>query len=99
MLNDYTTPITKEIFDDLALEQWTDIQNAILSDRCLKRFDHKKRLYLATDASSKGFGYAALQPADDNASISAMKQEMADGDCEFLKEGSDLALHPVAFGS
>jgi hydroxyethylthiazole kinase-like sugar kinase family protein len=28
-----------------------------------------------------------------------MLREMAGGDCEFLKEGSELTLHPVAFGA
>jgi hypothetical protein len=42
MLMDYTMPITKELFDDLAMKQWNDIQKAILSDPCLKRFDPNK---------------------------------------------------------
>jgi hypothetical protein len=101
MLMDYTTPITKELFDDLAMKQWNDIQKAILSNPCLKRFDPNKQLCLClcTDASSKGFGYAALQPPDNDACISAMLREMDGGDCEFLKEGSELTLHPVTFGA
>ena len=85
-------------FDTAAKAEWEDIKNALVSDPCLARFDHRKRLYLRTDFSSLGFGYAALQPANDDASLAAMRREMAGGECEFMRPKSQLLLRPVAFG-
>ena len=76
-----------------------DLIMAILSDPCLARFDYTKRPYLMTDFSKKGFGYNLCQPADDAASMSAMRREMEGGDCEFLKPNSDLVLKSTGFGS
>ena len=94
---DYTDDI-KPHFNDAAKAEWEDIKSALLADPCLARFDHRKRLYLRTDFSSLGFGYAALQPADDEASLAAMRREMAGGTCEFMKPKSKLLLRPVSFG-
>ena len=60
-----------------------DLIMAILSDPCLACFDYTKRPYLLIDFSKKGFGYNLCQPADDAASMSAMRREMEGGDCEF----------------
>ena len=49
-----------------------DLIMAILSDPCLARFDYKKRPYLLTDFSKRGFGYNICQPADDAASMAVM---------------------------
>ena len=87
-----------DLWDEAALAEFRDIQNALLADPCIKRFDHKLRVYLLTDFSSEGFGYCVAQPGQDVPSLEAMKREMAGGDCEFLTD-SKLTLHPVAFGS
>ncbi len=54
------------------MHAFTDMLNAILSVPCLRRYDHRKLLVLRTDFSTEGFGYAALQPADDGISLQAM---------------------------
>ena len=63
----YTEPIFDH-FDADAKDEWEDIKEALLSNRCMMRFDHRKRLYLHTDYSALSFGYVALQPGDDNSS-------------------------------
>ena len=60
---------------------------------------YKKRLYLRTDFSAKGFSYAACQPGNDPDSLAAMRREMRGGTCEFMTKGSNLTLRCVAFGS
>ena len=90
-IGDKFSPEAKAAFDD--------IRQSILSDPCLKRFNHRRRLYLKTDFSSYGFGYVAMQPSDNAASLSAMRREMEGGPCEFLLLDESLQLHPIAFGS
>eukprot|EP00956_Cyclotella_meneghiniana_P018529 scaffold30928_cov30-Cyclotella_meneghiniana.AAC.2 len=94
-----TTKLDNTTWDDAAQAEMADIQNAILSDPCLKRFNHRKRLYLLTDFCKEGFGYCASQPGNDEESLQAMQSEMEGGDCKFLLPKSTLTLHPVAFGS
>ena len=96
--NELSDPIGDK-FGPAAKAAFDDIRQAILADPCLKRFNHKLRLYLKTDFSSFGFGYVALQPGSDTPSISAMRREMAGGECEFLQPGTAFTLHPIAFGS
>jgi hypothetical protein len=86
------------LWDKSAQSEFDDIRKALLSDPCLKRFDHRKRLYLQTDFCKDGFGWCASQPGNDNASLAAMQREMRGGDCEFMLPNSSLVLHPVAFG-
>ena len=49
-----------------------DMINAIISDPCLARFDHKKRSYLLTNFSRIGFGFNLCQPNDDPESLAVM---------------------------
>jgi hypothetical protein len=49
-----------------------DIKQAILSNPCLKRFNHQRLIVLLMDFSSQGFVYIVCQPGDDNASTAAM---------------------------
>ena len=63
------------------------------------QFDHRKRLYLRSDYSALSFGYAALQPADEEESLATMDHEMKGGPCEFMSKNTKLKLGPVAFGS
>ena len=74
------------------------MRQAILSDPCLRRFDHRKLLVLRTDFSADGFGYVACQPADDDISIAAMTSQMTGGHFDFMTKESQATLHPVAFG-
>jgi hypothetical protein len=53
---------------------------------------------LCTDFSAKGFGYVALQPAEDNASFGAMHWNMQGGSFDFMTRDSTATLHLVAFG-
>lgn len=87
-----------EHWDLAAQREWDDLRHALLADPVLKRFDHRRRLYLLTDFCKDGFGYCASQPGCDAPSLAAMKREMAGGECEFLLPKSTLTLHPVAFG-
>jgi hypothetical protein len=47
---------------------------------------------LCTDFSAKGFGYIALQPADDNASLAAMHYSMQGGSFDFMTKDSIATL-------
>jgi hypothetical protein len=58
---EYTMPLGDSWTEEV-MHAFTDMQNAILSDPCLRRYDHCKLLVLRTDFSADGFGYAALQP-------------------------------------
>jgi hypothetical protein len=53
---------------------------------------------LCTDFSAKRFGYVALQPADNDASLVAMHWNMQGGSFDFMTRDSTTTLHPVAFG-
>ena len=70
-----------------------DMIDASTSDPCITRFDYKKRPYLLTDFSKRGFRWVLLQPDSDHpASIEAMRHKMAGGDCKFLLPRSTLRL-------
>ena len=77
----------------------TDMISAICDDPVIARYDYTKRPYLLTDFSKKGFGYVICQPGDDPDSLAAMRREIAGGDCEFLRKGSNLVLRTTGFGS
>ncbi len=75
-----------------------DIQQAILSDPCLMRFNHERLVVICTDFSSVGFGFVVCQPATDKASEWAMLAYGAGRSFAFMSKDSSAALHPVAFG-
>ncbi len=77
---------------------FTDMRHAILKDPCLQRYNHCKLLVLCTDFSAIGFGYVSLQPADNDASLAAMHQNMQGGSFDFMTRDSTATLCPVAFG-
>ncbi len=77
---------------------FTDMRHAILKDLCLRGYDHCKLLVLCTDFSAKGFGYVALQPANNNAYLAAMHRNMHGGFFDFMTRDSTATLHSVAFG-
>jgi hypothetical protein len=74
------------------------MQNAILSNPCLWRYDHRKFLVLQTDFSAKGFGYVACQPADNDTSLNVMHKHIQGHSFDFMIKDSTTLLHPVAFG-
>eukprot|EP00970_Alexandrium_tamarense_P020839 scaffold15742_cov228-Alexandrium_tamarense.AAC.1 len=102
MSREYDAPILPEMWTDACAEAWAFIKNSILSDPCLKRYDHRRRFYLKYDFSAFGMGYIGMQPDDDDDSIAAMTREIAGGPCEFLIS-KDLSaaprLRPVCMGS
>jgi len=97
MLQDYDTPLSV-LWDAAANAEFDDMRHAILRNPCLERYDHRKLLVLRTDFSGEGFGYVALQPGDDDASLKAMHTYMRGGEFTFMTADSKAVLHPVAFG-
>ncbi len=75
-----------------------DIRSALLSDPCLKQYNHCLLLVLRTEFSTNGFGYVALQPGNDIESRLAMTHLMEGGKFKFMDKSSKGILHPVAFG-
>jgi hypothetical protein len=58
LLNEYTDRVAP-YWSDAARAAFDEMRQAILSDPCLRRFDHRKLLVLSTYFSADGFGYAA----------------------------------------
>jgi hypothetical protein len=76
-----------------------DIKQAILSDPCLKRFNHQHLIVLRTNFLSQGFGYVVCQPGNNDASTAAMDAYQRSSDFNFMATPSAAVLHPVAFGA
>ena len=99
--------ITKQEYTDAVTPFWTqeaqaackDLKNAILSNPCIQRFDHRKLIVLRTDFSSLGFGFVLLQPGNDTASTKAADNYRAGKCFSFITKGSTAVLHPVCFGA
>ncbi len=81
--------ILQENYPSAAVDLWTpaaklafdQMQNAILSNPCLRWYDHCKLLVLHTNFSAKGFGYVACQPADNDPSLDAFIKSTAVNGC------------------
>jgi len=97
LLHEYTEALGAK-WTPVAASAFNDMRHAILKDPCLHRYDHRKLLVLRTDFSAEGFGWVALQPGDDDVSISAMHDCMKGGPFTFMTNASTAVLHPVAFG-
>jgi hypothetical protein len=54
--HDYVNPVAP-IWTDVAQHAMDDLKDSVLSDPCLKRFDHTRLVVIRTDFSSAGFGY------------------------------------------
>ncbi len=76
-----------------------NIKQAILSNPCLKRFNHQHFIVLQMDFSSHGFGCVICQPGDDDVSTAAMDAYQRGSDFNFMASLSAAVLHPVAFGA
>ena len=99
MKEDYASPLALgSAWMPTHLAIFDEMRNAILDDPCLKWYNCRKLLFLRTDFSANGFGYVALQPGNDNTSLSAMHTRMRGSDFLFMTKVSTAVLHPVAFG-
>ena len=76
-----------------------DLKNSVLSNPCLKRFDHTRLGVLRTDFSLAGFGYVVCHPDTDEASEAAMWAFQDGKDFMFMTKGHEAVLRPIAFGS
>jgi hypothetical protein len=97
MMNKYTD-LVGPYWSPGAKAAFLDIRLVLLSDPCLKRYDHRLLLVLRTAFSADGFGYVALQPGDNIESRSAIAHCMSGRKFEFMEKLSKGILHPVAFG-
>jgi hypothetical protein len=97
MKNEYTDPVCLYWSSD-AQAAFQDICSALLSDPCLKRYDHCLLLVLRTNFSANGFGYVALQPGDNIKSWLAMTRCMEGAKFKFMDKSSKGILYPIAFG-
>ncbi len=71
----------------------------MLSDPCLKRFNHNHLIVLRSEILSKGFGYVVCQPGTDTALTVAMDAYHSGLDFSFMTKDSVAVHHPVAFGA
>ncbi len=95
---EYTKPVAPH-WMTAAQNSFNDIKLAILSDPCLKRFDHNRLIVLWSDFLSKGFGYAVCQPGTDTALTIAMDAYRSGSDFSFMTKDSAAVLYPVAFSA
>jgi hypothetical protein len=95
---EYTNPVSPH-WTTAAQDLFNDIKQAILSDLCLKRFDHQHLIVIQSDFLSKGFGYVICQPANDLALTEAMNAYQSGSDFSFMTKTSTAVLHLVAFGA
>jgi hypothetical protein len=103
------SPLRKIMKDNYTLtigSAWTPAANAafkemrqeILSDPCLRQYDHHKLLARCTDFSKDGFRSVACQPANNKVSLAMMNCCMRSMGFDFMTKTSLAVLHPVAFG-
>ena len=95
---EYTDLIAQHWTHD-AETAWNDLKEAIISDPCIQRFDHRKLVVLRSDFSSLGFGYVLLQPGNDEASVRAAQDYRAGNGFSFMTKGSTATLRPICFGA
>jgi hypothetical protein len=88
MKEDYASPLALgSAWMPTHLAIFDEMRNAILDDPCLKWYNCRKLLFLRTDFSANGFGYVALQPGNDNTSLSAMHTRMRGSDFFIYDQG------------
>jgi hypothetical protein len=95
---EYTDPIAQHWTPEVETA-WNDLKDAIVSDPCIQRFDHRKLVVLRSDFSSLGFGYVLLQPGNDEASVRAAQDYRAGKGFSFMTKGSTATLRPICFGA
>jgi hypothetical protein len=94
---EYTEPVVPH-WTTAAQDFFNNFKLAILSDPCLKHFDHNRLIVLRLDFLSEGFGYVVCQPGTDIALTVAMDAYRSGLDFSFMTKDSAAVLHPVAFG-
>ena len=92
---EYTKPVAPH-WTTAAQDSFDDIKLPILSNPCLKCFDHNRLIVLWSDFLSKRFGYVVCQPGTDTASTVVYR---SGSDFSFMTKNSVVALHPVTFGA
>jgi hypothetical protein len=93
----YTEIVALHWMDD-AKKAFQDIQQAILSNPCLMRFNHQQLVAIRTDFSLVGFAFVICQPAMDTASKAAMIAYCTGKNFFSMTKDSSPVLQPVAFG-
>ncbi len=88
---EYTDPIAQH-WRPAAETAWTNLKDAILSDPCIQRFDHRKLVVLRSDFSSLGFGYVFLKPSNNEALVRAARDYRAGKGFSFMTKGSTATL-------
>ncbi len=88
------------IWTDAAQEVLSNFKGVILSNPCLIIFNHKRRVVIRTNFSSKGFGYVVCQPGTGTGAAfeQAMAAYRAGKDFAFMTKESSAVLRLVAFG-
>jgi hypothetical protein len=97
MKDNYTSTISSAWTPD-ANAAFEEMWQAILSNPCLQRYDHRKLLVLCMDFSKDGFGFVTCQPANDKVSLAAMNCCMRSECFDFMTKTSLAVLHLIAFG-
>jgi hypothetical protein len=92
--SEYTDPVGP-LWNDSAQQSMNDLKEAILSDPCLVRFNHKRLIVLRTDFSSRGFGFVVSQPGTDECSEAAMVAYRSGSDFAFMTKEATGVLRPV----
>ncbi len=95
--HEYTSCVGN-LWNSTAAAAFEELQNCILHNPCLCRFNHNKLTVLWTDFSSLGFGYIVCQPDNDDASLALVAQYKSGNGFDFMTANSNGILHPVAFG-
>ena len=85
------------LWNDGAQHSMDNLKEAILSDPCLMRFNHKRLIVLRTDFSSRGFGFVVSQPGTDESSEAAMVAYRSGSDFAFMTKEATGVLRPIAF--
>jgi hypothetical protein len=99
--------IMKPEYTEAVGDMWTaearrafdELKQSVLSNPCLRRFDHRKLTVLCTDFSALGFGFVVCQPGDNECSLARTSQYMSGNGFGFMTKDGGGILHPVAFGS
>jgi hypothetical protein len=95
----YWKPFPADAWTDLHTSCFTRLKESILSDPCLARFDKRLPVFLKTDWSKDGMSYILMQPADDEASATALQLLCDRGENTFDELMTGAQLWPVRFGS
>lgn len=91
----YRKPFPEGAWTAAHSSSFETLKSSILRDPCLARFDEKLPVSIKTDWSKAGMSYILMQPADDAASVEALKILEAGGDNTFDELMHGARLGPV----